>query len=120
MILDMDNKTLSFAKNGEDPQIAFQNVEASELFPCVLFYSNNPGEKVKITDFEPRRPVKTLLPGEPMAAPFAATLAESHISLLRTLHTSSDGWNKAVNGLIRIKMLLMSKVESLFVISLGK
>ena len=42
----MDNKTLSFAKNGEDPQIAFHNVDAPELFPCVLFYSNNPGEKV--------------------------------------------------------------------------
>ena len=44
----MDNKTLSFGKNGEDPVIAFHNIEATELFPCVLFYSTNPGEKVTI------------------------------------------------------------------------
>jgi E3 ubiquitin-protein ligase HERC1 len=45
-ILDVDNKTLSFGKNGEEPTVAFQDVEAAELFPCVLFYSTNPGEKV--------------------------------------------------------------------------
>jgi len=45
-ILDVDNKTLSFGKNGEEPILAFQDVDATELFPCVLFYSTNPGEKV--------------------------------------------------------------------------
>jgi len=57
VILDMENKTLSFAKNGEDPQIAFHNVDAPELFPCVLFYSNNPGEKVVGIDLKRRKGV---------------------------------------------------------------
>ncbi|ODM97024.1 putative E3 ubiquitin-protein ligase HERC1 [Orchesella cincta] len=95
-ILDVDNKTLSFGKNGEEPVLAFQDVEANELFPCVLFYSTNPGEKVKITDYEPKRPLKTLLPGEPSCAPLGATLAEAHTTLLRKLH-STEGWTKAVN-----------------------
>lgn len=54
------------------------------------------GEKVKITDYEPKRPLKTLLPGEPLCAPLGATLAEQHISLLRKLH-ATDGWTKHVN-----------------------
>ncbi|CAL8069477.1 unnamed protein product [Orchesella dallaii] len=95
-ILDVDNKTLSFGKNGEEPVLAFQDVDANELFPCVLFYSTNPGEKVKITDYEPKRPLKTLLPGEPSCAPLGATLAEAHTTLLRKLH-STEGWTKAVN-----------------------
>ncbi len=49
VILDVDNKTLSFGKNGEEPIVAFQDVDAPEIFPCVLFYSTNPGEKVKHT-----------------------------------------------------------------------
>ena len=36
----------SFGKNGEEPILAFHDVDAAELFPCVLFYSTNPGEKV--------------------------------------------------------------------------
>lgn len=43
VILDCDNKTLSFGKNGEEPVLAFQDVDAPELYPCVLFYSTNPG-----------------------------------------------------------------------------
>ena len=45
-ILDMEAKTLSFGKNGEEPKLAFENVEAAELYPCVMFYSTNPGERV--------------------------------------------------------------------------
>lgn len=30
----------------QDPKLAFEGVIASELYPCVLFYSSNPGEKV--------------------------------------------------------------------------
>lgn len=52
VVLDMDSKTLSFGKNGEEPRIAFENIDATELYPCVMFYSTNPGEKVKITDMQ--------------------------------------------------------------------
>ena len=96
VVLDVDNKTLSFGKNGEEPTLAFQDVEATELFPCVLFYSTNPGEKVKITDYEPKRPLKTLVAGEPHCSPTAVLLSESHISLIRKLH-SLDGWTKTVS-----------------------
>ena len=52
VVLDMDAKTLSFGKNGEEPRVAFENIDAPELYPCVMFYSTNPGEKVKITDMK--------------------------------------------------------------------
>ena len=32
--------------NFQEPKIAFEDVNASELYPCVMFYSSNPGEKV--------------------------------------------------------------------------
>lgn len=52
VILDMDAKTLSFGKNGEEPKVAFEDIDAAELYPCVMFYSTKPGEKVKITDMQ--------------------------------------------------------------------
>lgn len=52
VVLDMNAKTLSFGKNGEEPVVAFENIDATELYPCVMFYSTNPGEKVKITDMQ--------------------------------------------------------------------
>lgn len=52
VILDMDSKTLSFGKNGEEPKVAFEDIDATELYPCVMFYSTKPGEKVKITDMQ--------------------------------------------------------------------
>lgn len=79
-ILDMEARTISFAKNNkvrphlwqilrlpvqhvhiririlyrctnsdfdlQEPKLAFEGVDATELYPCVLFYSSNPGEKV--------------------------------------------------------------------------
>ena len=45
-ILDMDARTISFGKNGEEPKLAFEDVDATELYPCVMFYSSNPGERV--------------------------------------------------------------------------
>lgn len=27
--------------------MAFEDVDATELYPCVMFYSSNPGEKVR-------------------------------------------------------------------------
>jgi hypothetical protein len=47
VVLDMDSRTISFGKNGEEPRLAFEDVDATELYPCVMFYSTNPGEKVR-------------------------------------------------------------------------
>ncbi|XP_019763936.2 probable E3 ubiquitin-protein ligase HERC1 isoform X1 [Dendroctonus ponderosae] len=96
VVLDMDARTLSFGKNGEEPRVAFENVEASELYPCVMFYSSNPGEKVKITDMKVHGTQRDVLPGEPNMAPLHAVLTESYIGLLRKLH-NSDTWTTQVN-----------------------
>ena len=48
VVLDMNAHTLSFAKNGEDLILAFEDMPTTELYPCVLFYSTNPGEKVRL------------------------------------------------------------------------
>ena len=49
-ILDIDARTLSFAKNNDAPIVAFEDMPMDmELFPCVTFYSSSPGEKVRIT-----------------------------------------------------------------------
>lgn len=31
----------------QEPKLAFEDVDATELYPCVMFYSSNPGEKVR-------------------------------------------------------------------------
>ena len=31
----------------QEPKLAFEDVDAIELYPCVMFYSSNPGEKVR-------------------------------------------------------------------------
>ena len=31
----------------QEPKLAFEDVDASELYPCVMFYSSNLGEKVR-------------------------------------------------------------------------
>lgn len=32
----------------QEPRLAFEDIEATELYPVVMFYSSNPGEKVRI------------------------------------------------------------------------
>lgn len=66
-------------KNGEEPKVAFENIDATELYPCVMFYSTNPGEKVKITDMKVHGTQRDVLPGEPNLAPLHAVLAEAYI-----------------------------------------
>nr|CAI5839110.1 unnamed protein product [Callosobruchus analis] len=110
VVLDMDAKTLSFGKNGEEPRVAFENIDAAELYPCVMFYSTNPGEKVKITDMKVHGTQRDLLPGEPNLAPLYAVLVESYVALLRRLH-SSPTWTEDVNSAL---MLRLSRIESLF------
>ncbi|XP_037084977.1 probable E3 ubiquitin-protein ligase HERC1 [Pollicipes pollicipes] len=109
-VLDMDSRSLSFGKNGDEPRVAFEDIDAAELFPCVMFYSTNPGEKVKMTDMQLRGSPRDLLAGEPLCAPAAAVLLEAHVALIRTLH-STPAWTEHVNKcllrrLSRIKELM--------------
>lgn len=94
----MDARTISFGKNGEDPVSAFEDVEATELFPCVLFYSTNPGEKVAITDMQVCRSPRDLHPGDPQCAPQSVVMAEAYVQLLRQLH-STNVWCDQVRPL---------------------
>lgn len=96
VVLDTEARTLSFGKNGEEPRLAFENVEAGELYPCVMFYSTNPGEKVKMVDMQVRGSPRDLHPGDPLCAPQAAVLAEAHVELLRYLH-EAPAWTQQVN-----------------------
>ena len=48
---DHNEKTLSFGKNGEEPRVAFDELPSDVLYPCVLFYSLSPGEKVGVHFF---------------------------------------------------------------------
>ena len=34
----------------QEPKLAFEDVDATELYPCVMFYSSNPGEKVRMSE----------------------------------------------------------------------
>ena len=43
---DKSRGTLSFGVNGDDPQVAFENLPREPLYPFVLFYMVTPGEKV--------------------------------------------------------------------------
>ncbi|XP_053490210.1 probable E3 ubiquitin-protein ligase HERC1 isoform X6 [Ictalurus furcatus] len=95
-VLDMEARTVSFGKNGEEPKLAFEDVDATELYPCVMFYSSNPGEKVKICDMQMRGTPRDLLPGDPICSPVATVLAEAVSQLVRILHRS-DGWTQPIN-----------------------
>lgn len=46
-VLDVEARRLSFAKNKGEVMLAFEEIDVSTpLYPCVMFYSNNPGERV--------------------------------------------------------------------------
>ena len=32
----------------QEPKVAFEDIDGYELYPCVVFYSSNPGEKVRV------------------------------------------------------------------------
>ncbi|KAG8252880.1 putative E3 ubiquitin-protein ligase herc1 [Homalodisca vitripennis] len=97
VVLDLDARTLSFGKNGDEPILAFQDIETTTpLYPCVIFYSTNPGEKVKLTDMQVRDSPRDLLPGDPQCAPLPVIMAEAYIHLIRHLH-ASDAWTSQVN-----------------------
>ncbi|KAK7896525.1 hypothetical protein WMY93_021850 [Mugilogobius chulae] len=106
-ILDMEAHTISFAKNDKDPKLAFEGVSASELYPCVLFYSSNPGEKVSLHDLQMRGVPSNLLPGEPLCSPQTTVLLESTIQLLHKLH-QCDLWSSSINQHIHVQLELIS------------
>ncbi|XP_018619035.1 probable E3 ubiquitin-protein ligase HERC1 isoform X2 [Scleropages formosus] len=95
-VLDMEARTISFGKNGEEPKLAFEDVDATELYPCVMFYSSNPGEKVKICDMQMRGIPRDLLPGDPICSPVATVLAEATTQLIRILHRT-ERWTHHIN-----------------------
>uniref|UniRef100_A0A3Q2UMT5 SPRY domain-containing protein n=1 Tax=Fundulus heteroclitus TaxID=8078 RepID=A0A3Q2UMT5_FUNHE len=92
----MEARTISFGKNGEEPKLAFEDVDATELYPCVMFYSSNPGEKVKICDMQMRGTPRDLLPGDPVCSPTATVLVEATTQLIRILHRT-DHWTHRIN-----------------------
>ncbi|XP_031715964.1 probable E3 ubiquitin-protein ligase HERC1 isoform X3 [Anarrhichthys ocellatus] len=105
-ILDMEAHTISFAKNDKEPKLAFEGVVASELYPCVLFYSSNPGEKVALRDLKMRGMPSNLLPGEPLCSPRTTVLLESTVQLLRRLH-QCDQWASHINQYIHTHLELI-------------
>ncbi|XP_037609796.1 probable E3 ubiquitin-protein ligase HERC1 isoform X7 [Sebastes umbrosus] len=105
-ILDMEAHTISFAKNDKEPKLAFEGVVASELYPCVLFYSSNPGEKVALRDLQMRGMPSNLLPGEPLCSPRTTVLLESTVQLLRRLH-QCDQWASHINQYIHSHLELI-------------
>uniref|UniRef100_A0A671VH49 HECT-type E3 ubiquitin transferase n=1 Tax=Sparus aurata TaxID=8175 RepID=A0A671VH49_SPAAU len=106
-ILDMEAHTISFAKNDKEPKLAFEGVVASELYPCVLFYSSNPGEKVALRDLQMRGMPSNLLPGEPLCSPRTTVLLESTVQLLRRLH-QCDQWASHINQYIHTHLELIA------------
>ncbi|XP_013861909.1 probable E3 ubiquitin-protein ligase HERC1 isoform X4 [Austrofundulus limnaeus] len=106
-ILDMEAHTISFAKNDKEPKLAFEGVVASELYPCVLFYSSNPGEKVALRDLQMRGMPSNLLPGEPLCSPRTTVLLESTVQLLRRLH-QCENWSSHINQHILSHLELIS------------
>ncbi|KAJ8417270.1 hypothetical protein AAFF_G00284970 [Aldrovandia affinis] len=109
-VLDMEARTVSFGKNGEEPKLAFEDVDATELYPCVMFYSSNPGEKVKICDMQMRGTPRDLLPGDPICSPVATVLAEAATQLIRILHRM-ERWTHGIN---KTMMERLHKIKACF------
>ncbi|EDO28141.1 predicted protein, partial [Nematostella vectensis] len=95
-VLDMEARTLAFGKNGEEPRVAFEGIDATEVYPCVMFYSNTPGEKVTIKDMCMKSAPRDLFPGSPLCAPLPAVLSEALVSLVRALHRRPN-WETDIN-----------------------
>ena len=84
--LDVDEGTLSFGKNNQPLLLAFDDLPSVELFPIVVFNTNNHGEKVQIYDLVKVPKDLPLLCGEPICAPPNETLAQAYLDLLRVLY----------------------------------
>ncbi|XP_032830981.2 putative E3 ubiquitin-protein ligase HERC1 isoform X4 [Petromyzon marinus] len=95
-VMDTEARTISFGKNGEEPKLAFEDVDVTELYPCIMFYSSNPGEKVKICEMQMRGTPRDLLPGDPTCSPGPVVLSEATVQLVRVLHRT-DRWTHSIN-----------------------
>ncbi|XP_077870271.1 putative E3 ubiquitin-protein ligase HERC1 [Saccoglossus kowalevskii] len=111
-VLDMEARTISFGKNGDEPRLAFEDVDVTELYPVVMFYSSNPGEKVKICDMQVRGAPRDLLPGDPLCAPLSAVIAEANVALIRLLHRNGN-WTQAINKCILERFSSIKKITEL-------
>ncbi|KAM6984699.1 putative E3 ubiquitin-protein ligase HERC1 [Aplochiton taeniatus] len=105
-ILDMEARTISFGKNNKEPKLAFEGVDATELYPCVLFYSSNPGEKVALCDLQMRGMPSDLLPGEPLCSPRTTVLLEATVQLLSRLN-QCDHWTPIISQHIQERLELI-------------
>ncbi|KAG2466568.1 HERC1 ligase, partial [Polypterus senegalus] len=108
-ILDMEARTISFAKNNKEPKLAFEDVDASELYPCVMFYSSNPGEKVELRDLQMRGIPHDLLPGDPLCSPYPTVLLEAAIQLIRRLY-HIDNWTVHINKYMQARLELIGPI----------
>ncbi|XP_051890412.1 LOW QUALITY PROTEIN: probable E3 ubiquitin-protein ligase HERC1 [Pristis pectinata] len=108
-VLDVEARTISFGKNDEEPKLAFEDVDATELYPCVMFYSSNPGEKVALCDMQMRGMPRDLLPGEPFCSPLMTALAEATVQLIRKLH-GNDNWMSAINHHMLCRLELIGSI----------
>ncbi|XP_051786021.1 probable E3 ubiquitin-protein ligase HERC1 isoform X2 [Erpetoichthys calabaricus] len=108
-ILDMEARTISFAKNNKEPKLAFEDVDASELYPCVMFYSSNPGEKVELHDLQMRGIPHDLLPGDPLCSPYPTVLLEAAIHLIRRLY-HIDNWTVHINKYMQARLELIGPI----------
>ncbi|CAM1299303.1 HERC1 (predicted) [Pycnogonum litorale] len=110
IVLNMDYKTISFAKNNERPVVVFEDFDANELYPCIMFYSSNLGEKAKISDLQVACTSRELMAGDPFCAPSYVVLVEEYINLIQILH-SNENWTNPINDEI-IKRL--SQMDNIF------
>ena len=95
--LDFNEGTLSFAKNSGEMIVAFNNMPTNvELFPVVVFYSHNPGEKVQIDDMRRKTKSKSLGSAEPLCTPSQETLSQTVIELIQEL-MFKEGWKEALH-----------------------
>ncbi|XP_069780317.1 probable E3 ubiquitin-protein ligase HERC1 isoform X3 [Narcine bancroftii] len=108
-VLDVEARTISFGKNDEEPKLAFEEIDATELYPCVMFYSSNPGEKVALCDMQVCGTRQDLLPGEPFCSPLMSALAEAIVQLIRKLH-SNDNWTSEINHHMLSRLELIGSI----------
>ena len=101
--LDMDEGTISFAKNGGPLRLAFTDIPTNkihfgpknddlvELYPVVVFYSLNPGEKVRIKNMKENRRSKVLGCGEfnGNCSPVNETISQHIVNLVQEIYISS-------------------------------
>ena len=97
VLLNMTEKSLSFAKNNGDFKVAFTNLPTNaELFPCVIFYSNTSGERVRFHDLGSISATSEFHFGDPFCSPESESITENRISLLRDLYAHNDLWKNLI------------------------